>query len=284
MERGKRAVYKVLSALKKAAANLFVILISFTCVFPIIWLIYSTLKTSAEFDTNVIALPVNPTLDNYKKVLTVSSMPKYMLNSVMISVITVMLILVTSFVIGYFLARYDFRFRNLIYGGFLIGMLIPIHSLMVPLYIIFSKLHINDHRFTLVIPYLAFQMPIALYLMENYIHSIPREMEEAAAIDGASFDMRLFRIVLPMAKPVMTAAGIIAFFYCWNEFSFALILTTRETLRTLPLGLALFKGSYTTNYPMLMAAMAIAIAPALVTYMLFSKNIIKGMMSGAVKG
>ncbi len=284
MERGKRAVYKVLSALKKAAANLFVILISFTCVFPIIWLIYSTLKTSAEFDTNVIALPVNPTLDNYKKVLTVSSMPKYMLNSVMISVITVMLILVTSFVIGYFLARYDFRFRNLIYGGFLIGMLIPIHSLMVPIYIIFSKLHINDHRFTLVIPYLAFQMPIALYLMENYIHSIPREMEEAAAIDGASFDMRLFRIVLPMAKPVMTAAGIIAFFYCWNEFSFALILTTRETLRTLPLGLALFKGSYTTNYPMLMAAMAIAIAPALVTYMLFSKNIIKGMMSGAVKG
>ena len=284
MERGKRAVYKVLSALKKAAANLFVILISFTCVFPIIWLIYSTLKTSAEFDTNVIALPVNPTLDNYKKVLTVSSMPKYMLNSVMISVITVMLILVTSFVIGYFLARYDFRFRNLIYGGFLIGMLIPIHSLMVPIYIIFSKLHINDHRFTFVIPYLAFQMPIALYLMENYIHSIPREMEEAAAIDGASFDMRLFRIVLPMAKPVMTAAGIIAFFYCWNEFSFALILTTRETLRTLPLGLALFKGSYTTNYPMLMAAMAIAIAPALVTYMLFSKNIIKGMMSGAVKG
>ena len=284
MERGKRAVYKVLSALKKAAANLFVILISFTCVFPIIWLIYSTLKTSAEFDTNVIALPVNPTLDNYKKVLTVSSMPKYMLNSVMISVITVMLILVTSFVIGYFLARYDFRVRNLIYGGFLIGMLIPIHSLMVPIYIIFSKLHINDHRFTLVIPYLAFQMPIALYLMENYIHSIPREMEEAAAIDGASFDMRLFRIVLPMAKPVMTAAGIIAFFYCWNEFSFALILTTRETLRTLPLGLALFKGSYTTNYPMLMAAMAIAIAPALVTYMLFSKNIIKGMMSGAVKG
>ena len=284
MERGKRAVYKVLSALKKAAANLFVILISFTCVFPIIWLIYSTLKTSAEFDTNVIALPVNPTLDNYKKVLTVSSMPKNMLNSVMISVITVMLILVTSFVIGYFLARYDFRFRNLIYGGFLIGMLIPIHSLMVPIYIIFSKLHINDHRFTLVIPYLAFQMPIALYLMENYIHSIPREMEEAAAIDGASFDMRLFRIVLPMAKPVMTAAGIIAFFYCWNEFSFALILTTRETLRTLPLGLALFKGSYTTNYPMLMAAMAIAIAPALVTYMLFSKNIIKGMMSGAVKG
>lgn len=284
MERGKRAVYKVLSALKKAAANLFVILISFTCVFPIIWLIYSTLKTSAEFDTNVIALPVNPTLDNYKKVLTVSSMPKYMLNSVMISVITVMLILVTSFVIGYFLARYGFRFRNLIYGGFLIGMLIPIHSLMVPIYIIFSKLHINDHRFTLVIPYLAFQMPIALYLMENYIHSIPREMEEAAAIDGASFDMRLFRIVLPMAKPVMTAAGIIAFFYCWNEFSFALILTTRETLRTLPLGLALFKGSYTTNYPMLMAAMAIAIAPALVTYMLFSKNIIKGMMSGAVKG
>lgn len=277
-------MYKMLQISKKAVANIFVAMISITCVFPIVWLLYSTLKTSAEFDTNVIALPANPTLDNFKKVLTISSMPKYMLNSVMISVITVALILVVSFIVGYFLARFDFPFRNLIYGGFLIGMLIPIHSLMVPIYVIFSKLHLDDHRFTLVLPYLAFQMPIALYLMENYVRSIPREMEEAAAIDGASFDMVLFKIVLPMAKPVLTAAGIIAFFYCWNEFSFALILTTREGLRTLPLGLALFKGSYTTNYPVLMAAMAIAIAPALITYMLFSKNIINGMMSGAVKG
>lgn len=275
---------KIKSLVKKTLANALVIAASFTCIYPIVWLIYSALKTPAEFDTNVIALPKVPTFDNFIKVFQISSMPKYMINSVCVAAVSVFLVLFLSYIIGYFLGRYEFKFRNAIYAGFLVGMLIPIHSLMVPIYIIFSRLHLNDHRLTLVLPYVAFQMPIAIYMVESFVHSIPREMEEAAAIDGASFAKILFQIVLPMAKPALTAAGIIAFFYCWNEFSFALILTTKETLRTIPLGLALFKGSYTTNYPVLMAAMAVAVAPALLIYMMFSKNIIKGMMSGAVKG
>lgn len=264
--------------------NLVVMFISVTCLFPVIWLIYSSMKTSAEFDISVVSLPSAFNLENFKKVLEISNMERYMLNSILIAGVSVVLTLLFSFVIGYFLARYKFKFSKAIYGGFLVGMLIPVHSLMIPIYVIFSKLGLNDRLLTLVLPYVAFQLPVAMYIVESYIHSIPVEVEEAAAIDGANFSTILFKIVFPMTLPALTTAGIIAFFYCWNEFSFALVLTTQETLRTIPLGLTMFNGSYTTNYPMLMAAMTIAIAPALILYGLFSKNIMNGMLAGAVKG
>lgn len=270
--------------LGKIFSNAYVIISSVTCIFPILWLIYSSLKTQKEFDANSVALPASPTLDNFIKVLTISDMPRYMLNSLLITSVSVTLILLLSFVIGYFLSRFAFRGRNLVFGLFLVGMLIPVHSLMVPMYVIFSNLDLNDHLLTLILPYVSFQMPIAIYLMESYIHGIPRELEEAAAIDGSSFSQSLFRIILPVCRPVIITAAIIAFFYCWNEFSFALILTTDSALRTVPLGLTLFKGSYSTDYPVMMAAMTIAIAPALLLYSIFSKNIIDGMVTGAVKG
>ena len=275
---------KCIKIFRSIIANLIVAVISITCLYPIIWLIYSSMKTSAEFDANVISLPSVWNMDNFKKVLEISNMGRYMMNSIFTAVCSVLIILLFSFIIGYFLARYQFRGRWVIYGCFLVGMLIPVHSLMIPIYVIFSKLGLSDKQITLILPYVAFQMPVAMYIVEIYIHSIPQEVEEAAAIDGAKFSTILFRIILPMAIPALTTAGIIAFFYCWNEFSFALVLTTQEKLRTIPLGLAMFKGSYTTNYPMLMAAMTIAIAPALVLYGCFSKNIMNGMLAGAVKG
>lgn len=270
--------------MRNLLANLVVLFVSVSCLFPVIWLLYSSMKTSAEFDASVVSLPSSLNLDNFKKVLEISNMGRYMVNSILIAGISVAATLLFSFVIGYFLARYKFRFSKLIYVGFLVGMLIPVHSLMIPIYVIFSKLGLNDKMLTLVLPYVAFQLPVAMYIVESYIHSVPLEVEEAAAIDGANFSTILFKIVLPMTLPALTTAGIIAFFYCWNEFSFALVLVTKETLRTLPLGLTMFNGSYTTNYPMLMAAMTIAIAPALVLYGLFSKNIMNGMLAGAVKG
>lgn len=275
---------KCIKIFRSIIANLIVAVISITCLYPIIWLIYSSMKTSAEFDANVISLPSVWNMDNFKKVLEISNMGRYMMNSIFTAVCSVLIILLFSFIIGYFLARYQFGGRGIIYGCFLVGMLIPVHSLMIPIYVIFSKLGLSDKQITLILPYVAFQMPVAMYIVESYIHSIPQEVEEAAAIDGAKFSTILFRIILPMAIPALTTAGIIAFFYCWNEFSFALVLTTQEKLRTIPLGLAMFKGSYTTNYPMLMAAMTIAIAPALVLYGCFSKNIMNGMLAGAVKG
>lgn len=283
-EQGAPTARRGTALLGRLFSNAYVMIASITCIYPIFWLFYSSMKTQKEFDINSVSLPASPTLDNFRYVLTASEMPRYMLNSLCITAVSVLIILICSFVGGYFFSRFQFRGRALLYGLFLAGILIPVHSLMVPMYVIFSNLRLNNHLLTLVLPYVAFQLPVGIYLVESYIRSIPAAMEEAAAIDGASFSYTLFRIILPMAMPVLTTLGILSLFYCWNEFSFALILTTDSRLRTIPLGLALFKGSFTTDYPVLMAAMAVAILPALVLYMIFSKNIIKGMVSGAVKG
>lgn len=264
--------------------NLYVFLSSLLCLYPIFWLIYSALKTQKEFDMNSVALPKAPTLDNFIHVITISDMPRYMLNSLIVTVLSLLVILTISFVTGYFLSRFKFRGHNLLYGIFLVGILIPVHSLMVPMYVFFSRMKLTDHLLTLVLPYAAFQLPTGIYLVESYVHSIPREMEEAAAIDGSSFSYTLLHIILPMTRPALMTSAIISFFYCWNEFSFALILTTSTNLRTIPLGLTLFKGTYSTNYPVMMAATVIAILPALLLYTLFSKNIINGVVTGAVKG
>ena len=264
--------------------NLYVFLSSLRCLYPFFWLIYSALKTQKEFDMNSVALPKAPTLDNFIHVITISDMPRYMLNSLIVTVLSLLVILTISFVTGYFLSRFKFRGHNLLYGIFLVGILIPVHSLMVPMYVFFSRMKLTDHLLTLVLPYAAFQLPTGIYLVESYVHSIPREMEEAAAIDGSSFSYTLLHIILPMTRPALMTSAIISFFYCWNEFSFALILTTSTNLRTIPLGLTLFKGTYSTNYPVMMAATVIAILPALLLYTLFSKNIINGVVTGAVKG
>ena len=273
-----------MKTVEKLTLNLLLFVISASFVFPLVWIVYSSLKTTAEFSASVLALPKSFHIDSYKKIFEISNMPGYIVNSMAVSGISVFLILFFGYCIGYFLARVDFRLKTVVYAGLLAGMLIPIHSLMVPMYVIFSRFHLNDRPFTLVLPYVAFQLPIAVYLIESTIQGFPREMEEAAAIDGAGFLPTLFGIIFPMAKPSLTAAGIITFFFCWNEFSFALVLTTKEALRTIHLGLTLFSGSYPTDYPMLMSAMVIAVFPAMVIYFLFSKNIIKGMMAGAVKG
>ena len=268
----------------RVVMNIYAIIASIGCLYPMIWLVYSSLKTQFEFDVDSFSLPAAPTLDNYVHVLSTTPMFRYMLNSIIVSVVSVSGIILFSFIVGYFVARMKFRGRRLIFNLFLLGMLVPVHSLMVPMYVIFSDIGLTDSLVALILPYICFELPQGIYLAESYVHSIPREMEEAASIDGASFSYTLFRIILPIAKPILVTIGIISFFYCWNEFSFALILISRETLRTVPLGLTLFSGSFTTNYPVMMAAMVIATFPSLLIYIFFSRKIMDGMVAGAVKG
>ena len=167
---------------------------------------------------------------------------------------------------------------------FLMGMLIPIHSLMVPIYVVFSNMGLNDHWYTLIIPYVAFGLPIAIFLVEGFIKAIPVELEEAAAIDGSSFTRTLFSIILPVSKPILVTTGIIQTFACWNEFAFALLLLKSTALQTVPLAMKQFTGQFSSDYPKIMSAMLLTMSPVVVLYFGFSKQIIKGMVAGAVKG
>jgi len=264
--------------------NVFMMIFSLTCVFPIIWMFYSSLKTQKEFSLNIISLPQNPNLNNFVEAIRIGKMQNYFLNSVFTTIVSVSIIVILGFITGYFLSRFTFKGRNILYILFLSGMLIPVHGLLIPLFIQFKTLHLLDQRLTLILPYVALGLPLAIFLFESFIKSIPVELEEAAFIDGCTLQKMLFSILLPMCRPVLSTIIIMSFLHWWNEFPFALVLIKSDKYKTLPLGLANFSGAYSTNYTQLLAGLVIATLPVIIVYFIFRKRIIQGMTAGAVKG
>ncbi len=267
--------------------NLILWIFSLSCIYPLVWMFYSSLKKKRQFNADIIGLPTEPTFSNYIKVLTNKDyhLGSSMVNSVRTTVLSVLLILVFGFIVGYILARVQFKFNRALYAIFLMGLLIPVHSLLVPIYVVFNKAGMANQWYTLIIPYVAFGLPIAIFLIEGFIRSIPIELEEAAAIDGSTFLHTMTTIILPVSRPILTTVAIIQSFSCWNEFSFALVLCSRnQKLQTVPLAMTNFKGQFASDYPKIMAGMLITMLPIVVLYFAFSKKIIEGMVAGAVKG
>lgn len=275
---------KVGKSIGKVICNGLLLVFSFSCIFPMVWIFYSSFKTQAEFTQSSTALPQALNLKNYISVFTQTKLGMYMLNSARNTILSVLIIIVFSFLAGYVLSRYRFRGRSLIYNYFIMGMLIPVHALLVPMYVQLRQSGLTNHWYTLLFPYVAFGLPISIMLIESYIASIPKELEEAASIDGCGFFRCLFQIVFPLAMPILSTVAIIQFFAVWNEFSFSLILVNSDTLRTVPVGLTMFKSAYTVDYPRLMAGIMTTTLPVMILYFVFSKRIIEGMVAGAVKG
>ncbi len=277
---------KVIEVLATGALNIFLVLFSLSCVFPIVWLVYSSFKDDLAFNSNVLTLPKEIHLDNYIELLTDGIITKYMLNSLIITLISIIFIISIGFIAGYFIARFDKHFKSIRFlsKAYLVGMLIPIHALLVPIYIWFNTFNLVDKSFTLILPYVSFGVSAAVFLIQGYIRSIPRELEEAAAIDGSSLTRTMFSIIFPLCIPILATVGLMQAFVCWNEYSFALTLISSDEYRTLPLGLTLLKGQYIQSFPRQMTLMAISMFPIIVLYLIFNKQIIKGMLSGALKG
>ena len=244
------------------------------------------LKEKRAFNADIIGFPKSPTLINYTRILSNSDyhLGASMWNSVRTTVLSIVLIVAFSFIVGYILSRIHFKLNRLIYVMFLMGMLIPIHSLLVPIYVVFKKCGLSNQWFTLLFPYVSFGLPMGIFLVEGYVKTVPVSLEEAAAIDGSSFSYTLWHIIFPICKPILVTVAIIQVFSCWNEFSFALVLIKDVGLQTVPLALTQFKGQFASDYPKQMAAMLITMAPIVILYFVFSKQIIKGMVAGAVKG
>ena len=278
--------HKVKNGIISVFLNLVMVIFSLTCIFPLVWMLYSSLKEKRAFNADIIGLPKEPTLTNYIRILTNSDyhLGESMMNSVRTTGLAVLFIVLFGFIGGYILARVRFKGNRLLYAMFLMGMLIPIHSLLVPIYVVFNKAGISNKWFTLLLPYVSFGLPLAIFLVEGYVKGIPIALEEAAAIDGSSFSRTLWTIILPICKPILVTVAIIQVFGNWNEFSFALVLIKDVALQTVPLALTQFKGQFASDYPKQMAAMLITMSPIVILYFAFSKEIIKGMVAGAVKG
>jgi len=264
--------------------NMFLLLFAITAIFPLVWMIYNSLKTGDEFARSILALPQQASLQNYQDIFDSVQVYSAMFNSLFNSLIATTGIILLSFVIGYFLARYSFPGRNLLYAFFLFGLLVPIYGLMVPVFIQFKNIGMLNNRFTLLLPYIAFGLSQAIFLTEGYIRSIPSEIEEAAFVDGATLPQLLMQVVFPICRPIIATAALLAFLATWNEFAFALVLLRDDALKTIPLWLNTFQGERTVNYTGLMAALTVASIPVIVIYFIFREKIIQGFIAGALKG
>ena len=286
MNKNVPKTHKVRKGIASVIMNVILIIFSLSCIFPIVWMVYSSLKEKRVFNADIMGLPKNPTLINYIKILSNKDyhLGQSMMNSVRTTVISIVLIIIFSFIVGYILARVHFKLNRILYVMFLMGMLIPIHSLLVPIYVVFKRCGISNHWFTLLLPYVSFGLPMGIFLVEGFVKTVPVDLEEAAAIDGSSFSHTLWNIIFPICRPILVTVAIIQVFSCWNEFSFALVLIKDVGLQTVPLALTQFKGQFASDYPKQMAAMLITMAPIVVLYFAFSKQIINGMVAGAVKG
>lgn len=264
--------------------NVPIMLLSLTCIFPVIWLLYSSVKTDAEFNRSPVSLPTRIHLDNFVTAFRKARFGVFTFNSAFNSILALLLVLVISFTLGYLLSRYRFRGRGLIYGVLMAAMMIPIYALIVPIFIQEKKLGLLNTRGSLLPVYVAMELPTAVFLIDSYLKGISVDMEDAASIDGASLPRTMFTVIMPICKPILSTVVILAFMHVWNEFAFAQVLISKEELKTIPIGLTYFTSQYSTSYTLLLSALAMATIPVLILYLFFYNKIMDGMMAGAIKG
>jgi ABC-type sugar transport system, permease component len=273
-------------SLKAICGNVFrYILLSFYAVislYPIIWLLLYSLKTNEEiFVTNVFGFPKTLRFINYVTAWSAFDVMTYFKNSVIVSVITVAITLFLSLMFSYATARMHWKLASAARIYLTFGMFIPVQIIIIPLVLIMRGLHMANSYWSLIIPYSAFQLSFSSIIFYGFLRTLPVELEEAAAIDGANVYSTFFRIILPMVKPAIATMVIFVFLYAWNDLFIALIMVSENALKTLPLGLASFQGQWSTNWGATGASLVIASIPTILIYLIFSENVEKALTVGS---
>lgn len=252
-------------------------------LFPIIWVILASFKTNAEIFSGQF-FPSSFKLDGYRVALEMTPIPQYFLNSIITSVAAMLINVTFVSMAAYIFARVRFRLSGLLYSIIMLAMVLPATAMMQPVYMQIKQLGLIDSRAGLVLVYACMGMPLTLMIMRSFFAGVPREMEESAAVDGAGFVRTYVQIVLPIVKPGIATCMVLRFLDYWNEFTYALILTTSQRVRTLPLSLGYFISTFSFNYTALFAAITIAALPSLIIFAIFNEQVVSSMTTGSVKG
>lgn len=251
-------------------------------LYPIVWMVFYSLKNNDEiFITNPFGFPTHFRVENYRAALTAYNVPVYFKNSVIVTVVSVFFSTVFALFFAYAASRFFFRLKKYLRTYLLLGMFVPVQVLMIPLVTLVRDLGIANTRMAVIVPYIAFNLSFATMVFIGFFNTIPIELEEAACIDGASIYRCFGKVMVPMVKPAISTVIIFNFLSIWNEFPMAQILLSKENLKTLPLGLMFFQGSFTTDWGAMGAAMVIASLPTVLIYIFFSEQVEKAMTVGA---
>lgn len=275
---GGRTLWKILTY----AILLFVVA---AAIFPAIWMLSTSIKLPTEqYDVPPQIIPDLPTLANYVNVLTNSKMFDAFVNSVIITFSVVIATLFVSVLAGYGMSRYKFKGHGILKIGLLFGQMIPSVVIIIPLYFLVSKMGLIDTHFSLVMADMALTIPMGVIMLSTFFETVPKELEEAAKIDGCTGIGALFRVVLPIAKPGLVSVAIYTYIHGWEEFLFALNLSTSTKTRTLPIAIHMFAGEFSVDWGATMAASVVVAFPVLLIFLVCNKYFVKGMADGAVKG
>lgn len=252
-------------------------------LYPLFVMVVSAFKTNAEIFSSPFALPHSFALTNLQKVWEQTNFIRYMLNSFGVTAASIVLILVFGTMAAYAIARYEFKLGGTVLMFFISGMTVPLKLAIIPLFIQLDALHLIDTYAGLILVYVAMGLPSAVFILTGFLRTLPRELEESARIDGASELLIMLRIMLPLARPAMVIVAIQNAVPIWNDFFFPLILITSDDLKTLPQGLTVFIGEFTTDWGVMFTGLTLAALPITLLYIILSKQFIAGITQGAVK-
>ncbi|WP_461218097.1 carbohydrate ABC transporter permease [Lapidilactobacillus salsurivasis] len=264
----------------------YMIMILFTimCLYPIFWLFLASFKTNQELYVNTWGLPENWQLTNYVNAIVKGGVIRYFGNSVIIAVSSVLVTAILSAMASYAITRMQWKLSKITYNVFLLGMMIPIYALIIPLFSVFKSMGLLNTYLAVIIPQIAIGFPMAIFIMCGFMQSIPKELEEAAFMDGCSIYRYFVKILLPIAKSSIVTVAVVQFINVWNDLLLPRIFLTDNKMMTLPVGLTNFQAMYSTDYVGEIAAVIITIVPSIIVYILLHKQIMEGMVAGAVKG
>jgi len=253
--------------------------------FPVLWIVLTSLKTEAELVSKPITWwPHEPTLANYLRAFTDQPLLLYMANSAVVALLATALSLLISAGAAYAIARLNLRHRQLILTAIVASSMFPLVTLLVPIFETMRQLGLLNTYTALVLPYVVLNLPVCTLVLVSFFQSIPRDLENAAMIDGCTRLGALVRVVVPLAAPGVFTAGILAFVNAWDEFLLALSLNSSAGMRTLPVGITLYQGEFSFPWPIISAALIVAIVPVAVLIAAFQERVVGGLTQGGLKG
>ena len=257
-------------------------LLAISCLYPVFFAVNNALKTRHDYLLDRFGLATQPTLDNFAQAWTGAHLDRYFLNSVIATVGAVLLLMVVSSMAGFALASLRFPYRRFLFIVILSSLMIPVQVVLVPYMRTMVALHLIDTHIGLILSYTAFFLPFSVYMMTAFYSALPRELIEAARIDGAKLIQVWWHVMVPLGMPALVTLGIINTLNCWNDILIALL--TMQNNRTIMVGISALKGQYSDQIPLFTAGIVIAAAPIVVLYVIFQRRIVSGIAVGAVKG
>lgn len=270
----------------KGLLRLFLVLQALAVLYPLIWNVLASLKTNKEILGNPWALPASFEWSNFVRAFTTAKIGYYVGNSILVTALSLLLLLVIAVPSAYAIGRFDFMGRKIIHQLYLMGLFISPIYIIVPQFLLLNELHMLDNRFWLSLIYATGSLPFSIYLLTGFMKGIPKDYEQSAMIDGCGYTSTLVRIVVPLAKPGIVTLMVFSFFQYWNEYVMATVYVTSEEKKTIPLGLAnlMEVQRFATDWGALFAGLVIVLVPTIVLYALTQKKLSEGLSLGGLKG